>query len=304
MRWMILGCYSLLSMTFFESAAMAHNRYPIYAAGLSYRKHIEDSAQSYDADKGPLIFTKAYRTLALERGPATVALPQAERVYTELESLESGLGSRLRDEFGENFPYLFDYEAELGIYFRKSVSATELAGESLDNKLSLFAANDFSLRSIQVLGDKKNNFLEYWQVAKGFEGFLPTSRPVKVDRFPLGRWPEICLKTWVNGELRQNDTTADMVFSPRKSLETLASTWGGRIPAGTLFITGTPVGTAFRVSPMKKFLSRFLIFGRLMKLKAALSANEDNPDFLKVGDRVVVEVEGVGTTTTQVITSP
>ncbi|MNQ89391.1 Ureidoglycolate lyase [compost metagenome] len=88
--------------------------------------------------------------------------------------------------------------------------------------------------------------------------WLTTSDEVDPDK---GLW----LRTWVNGELRQDGNTRDMVRSVARQIEYLSTAF--TLEPGDLIATGTPAGVGVLMSPQQ---------------------------FLKVGDVVRVEVEGLG----------
>jgi 5-carboxymethyl-2-hydroxymuconate isomerase len=79
-------------------------------------------------------------------------------------------------------------------------------------------------------------------------------------------YDDLRVSTRVNGELRQNDTTANLMF-PFRYLLSYISIWTTLKP-GDVISTGTPIGAGVRFDP---------------------------PRFLKPGDTVEVEVSGVGT---------
>ena len=74
------------------------------------------------------------------------------------------------------------------------------------------------------------------------------------------------LVTRVNGEVRQDSTTADMVFDVRTLISFLST--ARTLPAGTVILTGTPSGVGYARTP---------------------------PLWLKDGDTVEVEIEHLGT---------
>lgn len=73
------------------------------------------------------------------------------------------------------------------------------------------------------------------------------------------------LKCWVNGELRQNGNTSEMIFNVAEQIEHVTKAFA--LEPGDLIFTGTPAGVGVAYTP---------------------------PKFLKVGDTVKVEVEGLG----------
>ena len=267
----------------------------VFAAGLTYKKHISDSAEKIDP-KGPVIFVKNPRTVLRAVHSQSVAIPTEKLVYERLDFLKPGLASEVRAKF-DSFPMMLDYEGELGILITRALTKTDLLKDSLENSVAFFSANDLSLRSVQILGDQQPNKLDYWSTAKSFSGFLPYSDPARVKTFSLSHWPLLTIRTLVNGEVRQQDTTADIVkaYTPRAMLTVLLQKSGGdSIPAGTALLTGTPSGTALKINRFKKFLGGVLRYSPVKKLDTVAEEALKNPDYLKVGDEVVVEIPGVG----------
>jgi 2-keto-4-pentenoate hydratase/2-oxohepta-3-ene-1,7-dioic acid hydratase in catechol pathway len=106
-----------------------------------------------------------------------------------------------------------------------------------------------------------------WCFSKGFDGFAPVG-PVIVSPAVLGAADSLNLTTTVNGEVRQQSNTSDLLFGV-KHLVSFCSQ-GTTLEAGSLIMTGTPSGV---ISGMK------------------------HPVYLKNGDVVVVSIEGLGNIT-------
>jgi acylpyruvate hydrolase len=139
-----------------------------------------------------------------------------------------------------------DYEGELTIVMGAN---GEIAGYCI--------ADDVTGRDLQGREPQ-------WTRAKGADTFCPFGPWVTTaDEIPD---PEsLDLRTWVNGELRQDSNTCDLIFGCRELVEFIGQTCTLR--AGDLILTGTPngVGQAF-----------------------------DPPRFLKSGDTVRIAIEGLG----------
>jgi 2-keto-4-pentenoate hydratase/2-oxohepta-3-ene-1,7-dioic acid hydratase in catechol pathway len=141
-----------------------------------------------------------------------------------------------------------DYEGELAIVIKhemKNVDETH----ALDHVLGYSCFNDVSERKLIA----KNPFL--LSLSKGFDSFGPFGPFIVTDLDPN----DLLLKTYLNGELRQQDRTKNCVFSAQQVLSYI-SNYMTLYPADVV-ITGTPKG----IAPMKP------------------------------GDTVEVEVEGIGT---------
>jgi 2-keto-4-pentenoate hydratase/2-oxohepta-3-ene-1,7-dioic acid hydratase in catechol pathway len=103
-----------------------------------------------------------------------------------------------------------------------------------------------------------------WTRAKGADTFCPLGPWVTtVDE--IGEEPDLRLRTWVNGELRQDTRTSDLIFGCRELVSFIGETCTLR--PGDLILTGTPSGVGIGLDP---------------------------PQFLRAGDSVRIEIERLG----------
>jgi len=263
----------------------------VYAVGLSYAGHIRETASEFDPEEPPPIFEKSLRALAAD-GDA-VRTPSSDEMLEAVDSLEPGLAERVRQEFGSIAP-LLDYETELAFVLLEDVDAAELGRDDFSPKLGFLIANDMSARSIAVLGEGRPNRYEYWGVSKSFPGFLPTGARVWIpnDMRPRGL-PCVEIRTLVNGELRQKHDTSDMIYTPVEMLRFIQAKYPDRtLRRGDMVLTGTPSGVAMQTPRPLVRLANLLRFDRFKKLEAALG--RDGSRFLKPGDTVVSEGDGLG----------
>jgi 2-keto-4-pentenoate hydratase/2-oxohepta-3-ene-1,7-dioic acid hydratase in catechol pathway len=86
---------------------------------------------------------------------------------------------------------------------------------------------------------------------------------------------QLALRTWVNDDLRQDSTTADLIFGCAAMIEYLTSAFP--LEPGTIIATGTPAG---------------------------VGAGFDPPRFLAAGDVVRIEIEGIGELVNPVVPGP
>lgn len=146
-----------------------------------------------------------------------------------------------------------DYEAELAVVMGPDQTIVGYA-----------VANDVSARDLQ----KRER---HWTRAKGADTFCPWGPWITTaDEVPDPN--RLAVRSWVNGEPRQDGSTADMIFRPEQVIDLLAETL--RFEAGDLLLTGTPEGVGFALDP---------------------------PRFLAPGDRVRIEVESLGSIEHEVI---
>ncbi|MDR1766516.1 MAG: fumarylacetoacetate hydrolase family protein [Lachnospiraceae bacterium] len=155
-----------------------------------------------------------------------------------------------------------DYEAELAVILWKD--ATNVSPEEAkDYVLGYTVLNDVSARDVQERHKQ-------WYMAKSLDGFCPMG-PCIATRDDFAYPPELPVRSYVNGELRQDGNTASFIFSLDYVISELSK--GMTLRAGTIISTGTPAGVGMGFDP---------------------------PKFLKPGDVVECEVEGVGKITNRV----
>ncbi|HEY5096639.1 MAG TPA: fumarylacetoacetate hydrolase family protein [Acidimicrobiales bacterium] len=159
-----------------------------------------------------------------------------------------------------------DYEGELGLVVGRRCRHVS-ADRALEVVAGVTVVNDVSVRDWQ------------WRtptmmMGKGFDTHGPTG-PWIVTLDEVADVQDLSVRTWVNGELRQDGGTADMIFTCAQMIEQLSQAF--TLEPGMLITTGTPAGVA---------------------------AGQDPPPWLSAGDTVTVEVEGVGRLTNPVVDEP
>lgn len=157
-----------------------------------------------------------------------------------------------------------DYEAELTIVI--GTGGRHISEESaLDHVFGYTLFNDVSVRDYQ----RKSN---QWTPGKNFDGTGPLGPLVVTpDELPEGA-SGLRITSRVNGETRQDSNTADMIFSTAKIIAILSEFM--TLEPGDVIATGTPSGVAHAMKP---------------------------PGWLKAGDTVEVEVEGIGVLSNPVV---
>ena len=121
-----------------------------------------------------------------------------------------------------------DYEAELGVVIGRRTHRAS-ADEAAGNVLGLTCGNDVTARDLQAKDGQ-------WTRAKSFDGFCPLGPWVVAELDPR----DLLVECYVNGELRQQARTSEMIFDPYE-LVSFASHVMTLVP-GDVVLTGTPSG--------------------------------------------------------------
>jgi 2-keto-4-pentenoate hydratase/2-oxohepta-3-ene-1,7-dioic acid hydratase in catechol pathway len=272
----------------------------IYGMGLTYSKHIKETASPYDPKTPPVIFRKERISIGAAGGE--VKVPARHEVLAKVEQVESGLGRTIDRKF-EALPLLLDYEVELAFVLLADVDWTRMNDADYAPELGYFIANDLSARSIAVLGEGRSNRYDYWGASKSFPGFLPVGTQMWVpDHSHANSVFATTLTTKVNGEIRQEQSTTDMIYTPRQMLAFIAEKYPDHKPMkGDVVLTGTPGGVAMQVPQWKAKLGNLFGVSRFIKLASVIRANKNNENFLKPGDEVIISGGILGEVKTQII---
>ncbi|EHJ02415.1 Ureidoglycolate lyase [Clostridium sp. DL-VIII] len=149
-----------------------------------------------------------------------------------------------------------DYEAELAVIISKDAKNIS-ENDAFNYVFGYTIINDVSARNVQTKHKQ-------WYFGKSLDGFTPMGPSIVTkDEFDTPPVLKICSR--VNGELRQNSTTDLMITSIEEVIHELSQ--GMTLKAGTIISMGTPAGVGMGFTP---------------------------PKFLKPGDVVECEVEGIG----------
>ncbi|MGZ3255895.1 MAG: fumarylacetoacetate hydrolase family protein, partial [Croceibacterium sp.] len=151
---------------------------------------------------------------------------------------------------------MLDYEVELGVVIGRAAKGVK-AADALDHVFGYLVANDVSARDWQ-------RHSPTFTMGKSFDTHGPIGPwIVTADEIPDPQ--ALGLRCLVNGEIRQQSTTADMSFSVAEQIEYLSTAF--TLEPGDLLATGTPEGVGAAMDP---------------------------PGFLKPGDVVRCEIDGIG----------
>lgn len=178
---------------------------------------------------------------------------------------------------------LLDYEVEIGLVIGKDLPVgTTITEDNISEYVAgLVVTNDVSARDLQL---PKTQFFE----GKSYPTFTPVGpRLVLLEEADWRRFGDLRLRTWVNGEVRQDSTVADMLFKPVETFGTL--TGFQPLAVGDLLLTGTPGGTALKAPP-KPIEMIGALLPPAMKWKAFFKGQGKNPLYLQDGDVVELHI--------------
>jgi 2-keto-4-pentenoate hydratase/2-oxohepta-3-ene-1,7-dioic acid hydratase in catechol pathway len=207
----------------------------VFAVGLNYADHIAESG--LQAPEVPTIFAKYVNTICGPHDPI-----QRPRVSADL-----------------------DYEGELAVVIGQRCRHVprERAGEVIGG---YFVLNDVTVRDWQTQSPQ-------WTMGKSFDTHAPTGPWLTLaDEVDAG---DVALRTLVNGELRQESNTRELVFDPFDLIAFLSHAC--TLEPGDIIATGTPGGVGFLMEPKR---------------------------YLAAGDEVRVEIDGLGALVNQVVDEP
>src|SRR5271165_3807295 len=227
----------------------------VICQGANYRQHMIESGLDPDEKTFNMFF---------EKSDASVAPPVGEVVRP----------SHVR---------LLDYEIELGLVIGAAVTAgRSVTPEDLPGLIfGLVIANDISARDVQL---PQMQFFK----GKSYRGFCPVGPYLTIpDREEFALLDDLLLTLSVNGQVRQQDSTRNLVFKPA---ETLAELTGfSDLSPGDLIMTGTPAGCALRVPPPPVRRMMQLLPERVL-WKAFMKSQQKRTAYLKPGDRMTLTI--------------
>ena len=156
-----------------------------------------------------------------------------------------------------------DYEAELGVVIGARVRDVS-AENALEAVAGYICVNDVSARDLQFADGQ-------WTRGKSPDTFCPVG-PALVSRDDISDPQALPIRAILNGETVQESTTANMIFGVADVIAYVTRTI--TLEPGDLIATGTPAGVgAFR----------------------------DPPLFMKPGDEITIEIDGIGSLTNPVV---
>lgn len=206
----------------------------IMAMGLNYRDHCRESGTPLP--EAPIEFTKHPSSLTGHMHPIR---------------LDATLSTEV------------DYEVELAVVIGRRCSDLEVTN-ALDVVAGYTVGNDISARDVQIQDGQ-------WVRAKSFDGFTPLG-PVFVTADEIPDPQDLALQTRLDGELLQDSSTNEMVFSVAELLAFVSRRT--TLEPGDILLTGTPHGCG---------------------------AYRDPQVFLRPGSTVDCTIAGIGTLTNPLV---
>jgi 2-keto-4-pentenoate hydratase/2-oxohepta-3-ene-1,7-dioic acid hydratase in catechol pathway len=189
-------------------------------------------------------------------------VPSVPAVFTKFTNSVTGNGEPIYVPRQSN---AVDYEGELGVVIGRTCRhvpasrANEVIG-------GYTIVNDVSVRDIQLQ-------TQHWSLGKSFDSHCPIGPWVALEAEIDG--DDLSLRTFVNGSLRQESNTRELVFGPAELIAHLSSVC--TLYPGDIIATGTPGGVGGAMSP---------------------------PSYLVAGDEVRISIDGLGTLVNPVVDEP
>lgn len=189
-----------------------------------------------------------YRAHALESG---ASIPEHPVVFVKLDTTLVGPGDAVELPAASN---MVDWEGELVVVIGREARHVG-RDRAMEHVAGYMNGNDVSVRDWQ-------RHAATWTMGKNFDTHGPTG-PWLVTADEVPNPEELRLRTWVNGDVKQDTLVGDLIFSIPELIEYLST--ATTLRPGDLIFTGTPSG---------------------------VGAARDPEEFLKAGDVVSVEVDG------------
>ncbi len=215
-------------------------RQDVICLGINYYAHAEEAARFHDEAFGgerpvPIYFSKRVNR----------AVADGEEIDGHFDIVEG-----------------LDYEAELAVIIGKDAKNVA-ESDVFEYVFGYTVLNDISARNLQTAHKQ-------WYFGKGLDDFTPVG-PWIVTKNEFENPPALAIRSYINGELRQDSNTGLMINGIAKVISELSQ--GMTLQAGTIIAMGTPAGVGMGFEP---------------------------PKFMKQGDVVKCEIEGIGTLTNRV----
>lgn len=233
-------------------AAPLTNPGKIFGSGVNYPSHGAEEPGFVFPDEAVWDFVKVASAII---GPdAPIVIPPADDVIRRLPG-----GVARFSEHG----FAVDYEVEFGVVLGRTAKNVR-SEDALEHIFGYTVFNDVGSRSLQFHNGQRD-------LGKNLDTFCPMG-PCIVTRDELPEWGDVRIRSWVNGEPRQDAFVREQIVPPPQAIEWLSSII--RLEPGDCLMTGTPAGIGTFMVP---------------------------PRFLAPGDTVTVSASGIGELTNPVV---
>lgn len=183
-------------------------------------------------------------------------LPEKPLLFAKFPSSVIGSGDTIT--WSTDITEEVDWEGELAVIIGKTARKVS-EKDAMDSVYGYTIANDVSARDLQLRKD------EQWTRGKSLDTFCPLG-PWVVTRDEIEDPHKLSVKTLVNDEVMQDGNTKDLIFKIPQLISYISQSI--TLEPGDVIITGTPSGVGLGQTP---------------------------PRFLKDGDVVTINIEGIGT---------
>jgi 2-keto-4-pentenoate hydratase/2-oxohepta-3-ene-1,7-dioic acid hydratase in catechol pathway len=178
---------------------------------------------------------------------------------------------------------LLDYEVEIGLVMRQDLlAATQVTDANVgDFVAAVVLCNDVSARDVMFGA----SFLQWFQ-GKSYRTFCPAGPALYwLERNEVRETLEhLQIQLWLNGELRQSASSAQLIFKPAETLTSLSTQIDLR--RGDMLLTGTPGGVTAPASPkLVEILKTHLMTDTVRRDELRVEMVKSRP-FMKPGDVV------------------
>lgn len=215
-------------------APIPRPRRNVFCVGRNYKEHIDEGLRAQGKVPAPLPSVPEFFSK-----PPTTVIASGATIPLHVNTTEE-----------------LDYEAELAVIIGQG-GMDITAERAFDHIFGYSIINDITGRDLQRRYGQ-------WFKGKGLNGSCPFG-PVVVHASVLATVGDLRIRSTVNGEVRQDSRTSQMIFSVPQIVEHLSR--GLTLEPGDIIATGTPSGVGYAMTP---------------------------PSFLASGDRISIEVEGIG----------
>lgn len=223
--------------------------------GANYRQHMIESGMDPDAKTFNMIFTKA----------ASCVVPADSHVVRP------------------RHVRFLDYEIELGLVMKRDISTRQpITDANLHEYIAgIVIVNDYSARDVQIPQ------MQFYK-GKSYRTFGPVGPYLcMLEARDMAALRGLDLTLTVNGQVRQKDSTANLVYGPAETLTELSGVHD--LHVGDLIATGTPAGCALSVpSPAKQRIAALL--PEAAKWRMFMKIQAGRSQYLRTGDIVEARI--------------